>query len=97
MPVEMKYGLTAPGPNIDDQTVVLEPGESRCLGDELEHAGCFVVRKRADLTERVDVTYRENEQVDRSLRGDIADRDEALASMDVRAIGDESAEEAIGI
>jgi hypothetical protein len=97
MPVKMKDGLSAPGPDVHDHAVILEPGESRCLGDELEHLGRFVVRKRADLTERVDVTHRKNQQVDRSLRSDVSDRDEAPGSVDVRALGDESAEEAIGV
>jgi hypothetical protein len=96
MPVEMKYGLTAPGANVDDHTVILEPSESRCLGDELEHPGCLIIRERANFTERVDMAGRENEQVYRGFRGDIADRDESLGSIDVRAGGDESAEEAVG-
>ena len=53
----------APGADVDDHTVVVEPAPARGLGDELEHPLRLVGRKLADLPERLDVPLGDDEQV----------------------------------
>ena len=75
--------------DVHDHLVVLEPRVSRRLCDELEHALGLVRRKLGDLPKGVDVTLREDEQMDRRLRIDVLESQDpidpaAVADFDVR-------------
>ena len=93
--MQVEDRLASPRPDVDDDFVVLEPGQLSCLGDELEHALRLVRRELADLAERVDVPLGQDEQVRVRLRVDVADGDEPVPGVDVVALTDEPAEEAV--
>ena len=82
VPVEMEDGLPGVGADVDLHLVVLEPGLAGGFGDELEHPlalGRVRARRRRGS---VDVVLGDHEQVHRSLRVDVRDRDEPLAARD---------------
>jgi hypothetical protein len=81
--------------DVDEHTVILEPGLSRSFGDEVEHPLRLVGRKGAHIAERVDVPHWQHQQVGLGLRRDVPDRDEAVPGVDVVALGCEPAEEAV--
>jgi hypothetical protein len=91
----MEDGLSRSRANVDDDLVVLEPGDARGLGDELEHALRFVRRELVHVTERVDVALRDHEEVRVGLRVDVADRGVAVCAVDVVALARKLAEEAV--
>jgi hypothetical protein len=95
VPMEMKDRLSAPGADVDEHAVVLEPGLAGGLGDELEHALRLLGRKLGHVLEGVDVALRKDEEVRFGLRVDVADRDEPVGPLDVVAFTDEPAEEAV--
>jgi hypothetical protein len=81
--------------DVHHHAIVLEPGHPGGLGHELEHPLRLLGWKLRDLAEARDVSLREHEQVRLRLRRDISDRDEAVRGMNVLALADELAEEAI--
>jgi hypothetical protein len=93
----MEDRLAAPGTDVHEHAVVLEPGVAGGLGDEVEHALHLVGRELGDVAERVDVSLRDDEQMRLGLRVDVADRDQALGLGDVLALARELAEEAVGL
>jgi hypothetical protein len=93
--VEVEDRLSAARPDVDEYAVVLEPCLAGGLGDELEHAPRLLRRELGHVPERVDVALRQDEQVRLRLRIDVADRDEAVALVDVVALTNEAAEEAV--
>jgi hypothetical protein len=93
--VKVKDGLPGSRADVDEHPVVIEPGQPRSLGDELEHPLRLVRRELPDLAKRLDVPLGQHEQVRIGLRVDVPDRDEALGGMDVVALADELAEEAV--
>ena len=94
--MKVKDGLPGARADVDHDAVVLEPGDARGLGDELEHSLRFVRREGADVSKGVDVALRQHEEVSVSLWIDVADGDEAVGCVDVVAFADEVAEEAVG-
>jgi hypothetical protein len=95
MPVEVENRLPRSGADVDRDAVVLETGLARRLGDELEHALGLLGRELADLAEARDMTLGQDEQVCLRLRVDVANGDEAVGGVDVVALGEELAEQAI--
>ena len=93
--MQVEDGLPPARADVDEHAVVLEPGLAGDAGDEGEHPLRLVGRKLRDVSERVDVPLREDEQVCLRLRVDIADRDEAVRLRDVVAFAVELAEEAV--
>ena len=81
MPVEMEHGLARASSCIDDEPVVLEPGDARRFGDERQHAVCFPRFELGDIAECVDVPFRQHEQVDGRFRRDVFDREQPVSSM----------------
>jgi hypothetical protein len=79
--VEVKDRLTRSRPDVGHDLVVLETGDARCLGDELEHALRLVGGKAAHVAKRVDVALGDHEEVRIRLRIDVADRREAVRAM----------------
>ena len=79
--MEVEDRLTRPWPDIDDHTVVVQPGDRRRLGDEIEHAARFVGRKHPDFPKRRDVTLGQDEHVHRRLGRGILDRKEARSAV----------------
>ena len=53
--MEVEDRLSAAGPDVDDDAIVLKPHLARRLGHELEHAFCLLRRELADLYEEVDL------------------------------------------
>ena len=95
VPVEVEDRLSAPRPDVDEHAVVLEPGVAGGLGDEFEHALRLFGRELGHVSERVHVALREDEEVRLRLRIDVADCDEPVPFVDVIALADELAEEAV--
>jgi hypothetical protein len=95
--VKVEHRLASAWPDVDHDPVVLDTGDLRRLGDELEHPFRLVGRKSADVTKSVHMTLGQHEEVGVGLRVDVADRDEALACVDVVALADEVAEETVGV
>jgi hypothetical protein len=93
--VEVEDRLATPLADVDDDPVVLEPKLARGVGDELEHSLRLVGRKLADLAKRRDVPLRDDEEMRFGAGVDIADRDEAVARVDVVALAAETAEETV--
>jgi hypothetical protein len=93
--VKVEDGLPRPGPDVHHDPIVLETGDLRRLGDELEHRSGLVRREGADVAKGVNVALREHEEMSVSLRVDVADGDESVTCMDVVAVADEGAEETV--
>src|SRR5438445_778917 len=91
----MENRLARAGAYVDRDTVVGQPLACSDVGDELEHPLQLLGRELADLAERLDVALRQDEQVHRRLRVDVADRDEAVRGGDVVALAVEAAEETV--
>ena len=91
----MEDGLAAAGTDVDEHAIVLESGAARNLRDEVEHPLRLVRGELGDVTEGVDVPFRDDQQVRLRLRVDVADRDEAIRLRDVFALLEELAEQAI--
>src|SRR4051812_19125832 len=81
--------------DVDGHTVIRQALARSYLRQKLEHPLRFVGRKLTDVAERVDVPLGEDEEMNRRLRLDVADRDEAIGSRDVVAFAIERAEEAV--
>ena len=64
-----------------DHAVVLEPFQTRNLGDETKHGSSLTVGEGRDVAERVDVPFGQDEKVGRRLRSDVADSDESLCGV----------------
>jgi hypothetical protein len=95
VPVEVEDRLSAARPDVYEHAIVLEPGLTGGLGDEIEHALRLLGWELGHVLECVDVALREDEEVRLGLRVDVADRDEPVALADVVALADEPAEEAV--
>jgi len=95
VPVQVEHSLAAAEPDVDDDAVILEALPGSGLGDELEHPLCLVRRELGDIAERLDVPLGEHEEMGRRLRRDVADRNEPVGSVDMVALPDEPAEEAV--
>ena len=93
--MEMEDRLACALADVDHDAVVVEPRGLRRLGNELEHPLRLVGLELGDLAERVDVPLRDHEQVGLRLRVDVANGDEAFGGVDVLALADEPAEEAV--
>jgi hypothetical protein len=93
--VQVEDRLSGARPHVDDDLIVLQPRGASCVGDELEHPLRLVGWKFADVSERLDVPLRNNEQVRFRLRVDVAQRDEAFGRVDVLALSIQLAEKAI--
>src|ERR1700757_1392904 len=91
----MENRLARAWAHVDLDTVIRQPLACRDIGDELEHLLRLLGRKPGDVSECVDVALGDHEQVHRSLRVDVADRDEAVGRGDVIALAVELAEEAV--
>jgi hypothetical protein len=95
VPVKVVDGLAGGRPDVDDDSVVLEPGLASGVAHEGEHAACLLRRELADVAERLDVPLGDDEQMCVRLRVDVADGDEPLGGVDVVALAEEPAEEAV--
>ena len=95
VPVQMKHRLPRGRPDVDDHTVVVQSLACGGLGHKAQHAPCFLVRERVDLAEAVDVSGGEDEQMRRGSRSDVPDRDKPVGSMNVIAVGGQTAEETV--
>jgi len=95
--VKVEHRLAGTRPNVDHDPVVLDTCDLRGLGDKLEHPFRLVGRKSADVTKGVHMTLGQHEEVRVGLRVDVADRDEPVTCVDVVALTDEVAEEAVGV
>ena len=93
--MEMEYGLAGALADVDGDTVVVEACDPCRLADELEHPLRLVRRKLPDLAEARDVPLRKDEKVRLGRRVDVANRDKALAAMDVISFADETAEQTV--
>jgi hypothetical protein len=93
--VQVEDRLAAARADVDDHPVVLQTRLACGVGDEVQHAARLLGRELADLAERVDVPLRQDEQMRLRLRVDVADRDEPAPGVDVVALADEPAEEAV--
>jgi hypothetical protein len=91
----MEDRLSRAGADVNHDLVVLEAGNARRLGDELQHAPRLVRRELVHLAEGVDVALGDHEDVRVRLGIDVADRGEALRAVDVVALARELAEEAV--
>src|SRR5579862_1476519 len=97
MPVEMKDRLPRARADVDGHTVIRQALARRNIRHELEHPLRLVGRELADVAERVDVPLRDDEEMHRRLRADVANRNEAVGRRDVVASAVERAEEAVVI
>jgi hypothetical protein len=95
--VKVEHRLAGAWPDVDHDPVVLDTGDLRRFRDKLEHPLRLVGRESADITKGVHVALGQHEEVGVGLRVDVADRDEALACVDVVALADEVAEETVGV
>ena len=95
--MKVEHRLAGARPDVDHDPVVLDTGDVRGLGDKLEHPFRLVGRKSADVTKGVHMTLGQHEEVRVGLRVDVADRDEPVTCVDVVALTDEVAEEAVGV
>src|SRR3954464_11443696 len=81
--------------DVDGHTVIRQALARSYLRQKLEHPLRFVGRKLTDVAERADVPLGKDEEVNRRLRVDVADRDKAVGRRDVVALAVEPAEEAV--
>jgi hypothetical protein len=95
VPVKVEDRLARASADVDEHAVVGQAGLPRGLRDELQHPFRFVSRELRDLTEAVDMTLRQDEQMGLGLRVDVPNRDEAVRLRDVVTLANETAEEAI--
>jgi hypothetical protein len=93
--MQVEDRLPAPFADVDDDAVVLEARLARGLRDELEHSLCLLGRELADLAEAGDVPLRKNEQMGVGARIDVVQCDESFGRVDVVALADERAEQAV--
>ena len=93
--MEVEDRLAAARAHVDDDPVVLQTGLACGVGDEVQHAARLLGRELADLAERVDVPLGQDEQMRVRLRVDVADGDEPASGVDVVALADKPAEEAV--
>jgi hypothetical protein len=82
-------------PHVDDDPVVVEACGPGRVGHELQHSLRLLGRELEYLAEAVDVALRQDEQVGVRLRVDVANGDEAVRRMDVLALANKLAEEAV--
>jgi hypothetical protein len=93
--VEVEDGLARGLADVDEHAVVAQARLARRVGDEGEHSLRLLGRELVDLAEGVDVALWEDEQVRLRLRVDVADGNEPVPLVDVIALADEFAEEAV--
>jgi hypothetical protein len=93
--VKVKDRLARRRAHVDGDTVIRQPFACGDVGDELEHPLVLVRAELGDLAEGVDVVLRDDQQVDRRQRIDVADGDEAVDRVDVVALAVERAEETV--
>ena len=93
--MKVEDGLPRSGADVHHDPVVLETGDLRRLSDELEHPLGLIRREGGDLTKGVHVALRKNEEVSVGLRVDVADGDESVRCVDMLALADQAAEEAL--
>ena len=93
--MQMKDRLPRAGTDVDDDLVVLEPCEPRRVRDEHQHRARLLRRELADVSERLDVPFRDDQEMRIGLRVDVADRDEAVGRVDMVALATELAEETV--
>jgi hypothetical protein len=80
---------------IDNDTVIVESLERSHFGDEVEHPLVLLCAELRDLVEPLDVVLRDDEQVRRRLRVDVADCDEAFGGGDVVTLAIDPAEQTV--
>jgi hypothetical protein len=95
VPVQVEDHLSAALADVDGNLVPVETRDARRLCDELEHPLRLVRRELADVVEGRDVPPRQDEQVRVRGRLDVPDGDEVRCGVDVVAVADEPAEEAV--
>ena len=95
--MKVEHRLAGAAPDVDHDPVVLDTGDLRGLGDKLEHPFRLVGRESTNVTKGVHVPLGQHEEVGVGLRVDVADRNEAIACVDVVALADEVAEETVGV
>ncbi len=93
--MQVEHRLPRTAANVDDDTIVLEAGLARSVGDEPKQRPRLLRIEIGDVAERVDVSLGDDEEVRRRLRRDIPDRDESVGVPDVIAFAVEPAEEAV--
>ena len=93
--MKVEDGLPCAGPDVHDDPVVHKAGNLRRLGNELEHPLRLVRREGAHISKGVDVPLRQHEKVSVGLRVDVADGDESVRCMDVVALMNQAAEQAV--
>lgn len=76
--MQVEHRLTGSRTGVDDDTVVGQAGLCSNLGDEVEHALVLVGGVLGDFVEARDVVLGNDEQMNGSLRVDVADGDEAV-------------------
>ena len=86
MPVEMKDRLPCAPTDVDDDAVVVEPLVPGRLGNEREHLLGLVGRELIDVTERLDMTLGDHEQMRLGLWIDVVERDDTRACADMVAL-----------
>jgi hypothetical protein len=87
--------LTATGTDVDEHAVVLEAGAARHLRDEVEHSLRLVGGELGDVAERVDVPFRDDQQMSLRLWVDVPDRDETVSFRNGISLVEERAEKAV--
>jgi hypothetical protein len=93
--MQVEHRLTRARAHIDDDTVIGQARSCSDFGDEVEHPLVLGGRELGDVVEAVDVPLRDDEEVRRRLRVDVADGDEPVGLGDVVALPVEPAEEAV--
>src|SRR5262245_44917597 len=93
--MEVEDRLSRTGADIHDDAIVVEASLARRIRDEPEHSARLLVRKLGDLPKRLDMTLREHEEMDRRLRVDVPNCDEAVLTTYVLSLADEPAEDAV--
>ena len=87
--MQMEDRLPGAGTDVDHHLVVVQPGGARRVGHEHQHRARLLWREVADVSECLDVTFRDDEKMRVGLRVDVVDRDEAVGGVDVLAVTEE--------
>ena len=94
--MEVENRLPCARADVDDDPVIVQPGDPRRVGDELEHSLRLLGRKCADVAKPVDEPLGQHQQMSVGLRANVADRDEPFSRMHMLALAHELAEETVG-
>jgi hypothetical protein len=100
VPVEVEHGLSGTGADEHHQPVLVQPGGSRSVSDEIEHPFSLLRVQRRDVPEGFQMTLRNDEEMYVGLGRDVLDGDESVGPVDEgrgQLSADDAAEDAVGI